>query len=256
MRRKTGLRLGRHNLALPLFSSVVAGHILPAPRPSCDWLSKVPSWDPLGNDTVGDCVFAATLNGVRVFAANTSRPVPDFGAADAFGLYHAVVPAFDPDKPDTDVGSDFDAAGAYWQVIGVAGTKIISRIRINPGNLQLLKLAIDWLGPVFVGVALPDNAEDQFDANEPWSIVAGKPPNQDNGHEVLVGAYDGDVFEAVTWGQRQKLKAAWLMECASPRLGGDLQAVVTDQWIRTNQLSPSMLHLSTIKRDADLLLTG
>ena len=259
---KTGLRLGRHNLALSLFSSVIAGGKLPTAAPACDWLSpvKVP-WGMLGNDRNGDCVFAAILHVIMAMAAATGRQVPAFTAADAIALYHVVVPSFDPNAPldakgdnPTDQGSDFDTAGDYWQRVGIGGTKIISRVRVNPGNLNLIKLAIDWLGPVLVGLALPDNAEDQF--GKRWEMVPGKPPNPDNGHEIMVGGYDGDEFEAVSWGAVQPLTADWLLQCSAPSLGGDWQAVVTDQWIRANQLSPSELHLETIQRDAGLLLTA
>lgn len=254
MQKKLGLNLRRrHNLALPLFSSLIASPQLPTAKASCDWLSAIPSFDPLGNLEFGDCVFAATLNGKRVMAATTHRPVPDYTAKDALALYHKVVPSFRQDDPNTDQGSDFDAASTYWRTHGIDGTKIISPVRINPGNLNLIRLAIQWLGPIFVGLALPDNAEEQFDKDEPWSLVRGKPPNPGNGHEVMIGAYDGDTVTCVTWGREQLIDKDWLLACASPDHGGDIQAVVAPEWIRTIGLSPSELHLATIERDAGLL---
>lgn len=253
---KRGLVLGRHDLRMHLFSSVVRGAgRLPEPQARCSWITRVPDWDVMGNDVSGNCVAVAGLNGVRTFAAATGRPIPRFTSAEGISLYSDLT-GYVPGRDDTDTGSDFDSLGRLWQTRGVASTKIESRIRVNPGEKNLVKLALSWLGPLFFGGALPKSAEDDFDAGRVWDARAGDPPLADEGHEMMIGGYDGDEFQFITWGRVQTATWSWIAECSAPALGGDIQAVVTDQWIRSNEFSPSMIHLDTVRRDAGLLLAA
>lgn len=256
MRRKTGLRLDRwHNLALPLFAQLIARPVLPIPRPACDWGVGVFDWKVLANNTTGCCVASAVLHGIMGMSAATGRPVPALTDSDALALYKLLVPGFDPADPGTDLGSDFDTAGAIWQQQGVLGHTILSRFRVNRA-VDIIKLANDWTGFLYVGGALPDDAEDQFDAGVRWTPTPGKPPNPDNGHEILLTGYDADGPILITWGKEQRATWAWFLAFTDPHLGGDVQGVITEDWIREIGLSPSELHLTTIRRDADLLLAS
>lgn len=251
MNKKMGLILGHHNLGLHLFTSAIKGKKLPAPDARKDWLAPIHAWDIMGNDKFADCVFVSTLNAIRLMAANTKRPIPDFKEHDALALYSAIT-GFDPSDPSTDQGSSFDAAGTYWQSVGINGEKIVGRMRVNPGNVDLIKLAIEWFGFVMAGLALPDDALEQFDRQQPWTVTQHRPSVQ-NGHEVMIGAFDGNYFDCITWGKRHSMSADYLLAAASSDLGGDIQIIVGDPWIRPNGMSPSQLHLETLRRDAGLI---
>jgi hypothetical protein len=252
MAGKLGLRLGHHNFGLHLLSSVVAGRWLPEPAKATDWLAKIPSWDMMGNDRYSDCVFVAELNGDRVFRAHTGQPIPDYREADALALYSEAM-GFDPRRPETDIGSDFETAARFRQAREATAGRSYARVRVDPGSVQVTKLLIDWFLCCYAGLALPNDAMAQFDAGKIWEVTPGKPPNPHKGHEVLIASHGDGLFGLVTWGRVQYCTEAWLLAAAAPHLGGDLQGVITESMIRANGLSPSMLHIDTLRRDAQIL---
>ena len=107
-------------------------------------------------------------------------------------------------KKSTLLASDVDEAMTYWRTNGIrdAAGKIhyIDMFADIPvSNIALLTQAAWIMGSVGVGFALPDSADKQFSAGEPWDDV-GDPPG--DGHDVpIVGRNSAGNYIEVTWGR-------------------------------------------------------
>jgi hypothetical protein len=60
-----------------------------------------------------------------------------------------------------------------------------------------------------IGVALPDDAMDEFTHGKPWSNTK-LPPDQNEGHCIYLTGYTATGPTCITWGGYQALTWAWL----------------------------------------------
>ena len=66
----------------------------------------------------------------------------------------------------------------YWMVTGIAidANGALDRLDgfadIDPADIEGLKRSIEDFGCALLGVELPESAEQQFDAGEPWELIA------------------------------------------------------------------------------------
>lgn len=171
----------------------------------------VPSWaGALGNQSVGDCVFAGAAHETILFNAEAGRHVP-FSDAAVLSDYSALT-GYNPNDPSTDQGTDMQQAASYRMKTGIidaTGTrhKIGAYLAVTPGNPDELAAAIYIFGAVGVGLRFPDFAMDEFDQGVPWATKPGQLPNIVGGHYVPATARRNGVFDVVTWGKVQKMTA-------------------------------------------------
>ncbi|MDA8336586.1 MAG: hypothetical protein M0Z41_16615 [Peptococcaceae bacterium] len=164
------------------------------------------TWGMLGNDIVGDCVFAGADHETMLWTTEGGDPAR-FSAETAIADYSAVT-GYNPADPSTDRGTDVRQALQYRQQTGlvdVAGARhrIGAYLALELGNTGYLLEAMYLLGAVGIGIQVPRSALDQFDAGQPWSVVQG---NQEivGGHYVPLVAYR-DNLVCVTWGALQPM---------------------------------------------------
>jgi hypothetical protein len=212
----------RDDRTIPLRSILVAKTLPPVP----------PAWnvdrDSLGtytfpprmwlNDTYGDCVMAGRANQTERFEAfeqSTVLPITD----------KEVLKEYLKESGGQDSGLVMlDAMNAWrkgWKAAGKIYA-IYAYAKLNSKNVQTeLQVAVRYLTGVQVGVALPNNWQDQLDAGQPWHTVAGKngKPNPQNGHCIYIVAYDASGPTCWTWGQRQKMTWEWFAKCCDEAYG-------------------------------------
>jgi len=164
------------------------------------------AWGMLGNDTVGDCVFAGADHETMLWTAEAGN-MAVFTPANAISDYSAVT-GYDPGDPDTDQGTEVRLALQYRKRIGLidaAGKrhKIGAYLAIEPGNIEHLLEALYLFGAVGIGLEIPSSAMDQFNAGRPWSVVHGK-QQIEGGHYVPLVARRENLV-CVTWGKLQQM---------------------------------------------------
>jgi len=164
------------------------------------------AWGMLGNDAVGDCVWAGADHETMLWTAEAGNPAT-FTAGDAIADYAAVT-GYNPDDPSTDQGTDVRQALKYRQQTGVidaAGNrhKIGAYLALEPGNVDHLLEALYLFGAVGIGFQVPQSAMDQFNAGQPWSVVHGRQEIL-GGHYVPLVAERGNLV-CVTWGRLQQM---------------------------------------------------
>lgn len=197
-----------------------------------------------GNDQYGDCPFAGAANLKILWTLHTGKLyVPTL--QEVLDFYTAVT-GFNPSDPSTDNGAALTDVLAYWQANEVFGGKILAWAGIDITNRNHREIAVDLFGATYTGVTLPDNAQDQFGAGQPFELVAGYPPDPQEGHCIIhpgQGALGGDY---VTWAKwDQKASAAWESACIDEEYG-----IITEDWLdQVTQLSPSGLDLATLQDD-------
>lgn len=162
-------------------------------------------WGMLGNDTVGDCVFAGAAHETMIWNAEGGRDVA-FDDASVLSDYSAVT-GYDPSDPSTDQGTDVRAALKYRRKVGIvdaAGVRhqIGAFVSLEPGNWDHLLEAIWLFGAVGIGIRFPDYAMDQFQAGHAWSEQPGG--TNEGGHYVPLVSYRRRLA-CITWGKHQEM---------------------------------------------------
>lgn len=162
----------------------------------------------LGNDTVGDCVFAGAAHETMLWNREVGRDV-EFTTDTVLAEYSKLT-GYNPEDPSTDQGTDMQAAASYRRRIGVRDTagrrhRIGAYVALTPGDPDQLAAATYIFGAVGVGLRFPDYAMTEFESGQPWAVRYGS-PQIDGGHYIpVVGRGANGNFHTVTWGRVQEM---------------------------------------------------
>jgi len=210
---KLGKKPARHGAVKFKLSRYADAIVLPqAPATfGHDGLIGAKNWLMLGNDVYGDCVWAGAAHETMMLEREAGNVVT-FAEAGVLHDYAAVT-GFDPAKPQTDQGTDMQAAADYRRKTGIldAGGKrhiIAAYLALDPGNLTHLYQATYLFGAVGIGLELPESVFDQANSGKPWDVV----PQSRNagGHYVPLVGRSVDGLHVVTWGALQVMTEAFL----------------------------------------------
>lgn len=165
----------------------------------------------LGNDRVGDCVFAGAAHETMILGREGGHR-PTFTDESVLSDYSAVTGYVEGDE-STDRGTEVRAAMKYRKSTGIldAHSKrhhIGAYLQIKPKDIDQIVQAAYVFGVVGIGIEFPSSAMTQFSESKPWSVVAGA--QIEGGHYVpIVGRKDGDLL-CVTWGKVQPMTTEFL----------------------------------------------
>lgn len=183
-----------------------------APPPNADVSHGITSCGMDGNADVGDCVQAATdhYNVAKTGDVNQINKLGGVGPQALYcewGLAQGAPPAPGTSCPDngTDPRSWLDwcvSKGIIYEWGEIAD--------LSPDTIH--QAMIDFKG-VLITVDLPPDAEQQFNAGQPWSIAGGENPNPNAGHAILLVRYDPTADYFWTWGALQPATVAWDAGC-------------------------------------------
>lgn len=189
-----------------------------APPASGDVTMGLTDWGMLGNDVFGDCGPAATMhcrmakalvsveNGTPTYEPGFVPPSTSYTEALYFGYGEAMGEGNHADQGVT------NRTWLHWLYTQGLVEWYGELDPSNPAELYSAMLACKG---VLVAVALPGDAEQQFEAHEPWSID-GAPV--EGGHDILLVRYDLTSDTFVTWGALQEATVNWDADC------------ITDAW--------------------------
>jgi hypothetical protein len=194
------------------------------PPLAADYYSIVDSWGMLGNDTCGDCVFAANGHIVEQQTAIGQGTEARVSASQVLTEY-ARAAGFSPDDPSTDNGATIQDGLNDLRKNGLATRKIAAFAELAPVDMTTVKLAVADLGAVDAGVNFPASAMTQFDNGEPWDVVTDDGGIL-GGHCVLLVGYDPDYLYVVTWGRVQKVTYQWWSKYTE-----ETWAIVDQDWV-------------------------
>jgi hypothetical protein len=210
------------------------------PPASANWVGTsfpVSELGMLGNDDWGDCVFAGGYHAVDVFEFDGQAVTTAFTAAQALADYSTVT-GFNPKNPSTDQGATLQEGLEFWQKTGFGGYKIDAFAQISNANLALVQACIAFFGVVYAGLNVPSSAMTQFNAGQPWSVVARS--QIEGGHCVPLIGYDASSFTCITWAKTQQMTTQFYQ-----RYFDETWVPISTDWMRKSGTTPSGLDTAT-----------
>ncbi len=179
----------------------------------------VRDWGMLGNDNVGDCVFAGAahehMHATRVGDAFDA----EFTTENVLSDYSALT-GYDPRDPDSDQGSDMHMAAEYRRTVGIVDAngvrhRIKAHLSLKPSNIpQLAMASYIFEGMVGLGVMWPKSASQQFEDHVPFSVVP-RDGGIEGGHYMnVIGRNSMGLFVLVTYGRLQAATPKWIQKYA------------------------------------------
>ena len=199
----------------------------------------------LGNDEVGDCVWAGAAHETMIWAREAGRVV-EFSTGSVESDYSALT-GYTPGDPATDQGTDMQAAASYRRRIGVLDAtgqrhRVGAYVALTPGDPDELAAAVYIFGAVGVGLRFPEYAMDEFRDRKPWEVRHGTPKIA-GGHYVPVVARRGGRFCVVTWGRVQEMSGGFYR-----RYCDEAVAYLSTEML-TSGVSPEGLNLTQLQTD-------
>src|SRR5262249_25124468 len=130
----------------------------------------------------------------------------------------------------------------YWRTTGIAGNQILAYAAVDTRNLDEVRQAIWLFGGIYLGIYVPQSAERQFAAGEPWTVPWVSPIV--GAHAVPALAYDESGVAVSTWAKIQG--ADWRF---FSRYCEEAYAIVDQAWIASSGISPSGFDVEQLKTD-------
>lgn len=226
---------------------------LPHPPLNVNWTNKVTvPYGMMLNDTLGDCCCAAIGHQEIVWTANASNAVvlPD---QDILDLYEGAC-GYVNGNSSTDNGCACIDVLNYCKNTGIGpgGHKIAAYVSVNMQNSTEVKQAIALFGGVYIGVGLPISAQDQVGSL--WQTTSSTPGDAGSwgGHCIPIIKYvthgTNEILTCITWGALQNMTRAWLQAYCD-----EGYAIITNDWIESDKLSPSGFDLAQLQADLALI---
>lgn len=210
-----------------------------------DWASTVTAWPMYDNAQIGDCTCAALGHAIQAWTTYGQGETVTLPLDAVLTLYSAVT-GFDPRTGANDTGAIEQDVLAFVHNYGIGGHKIRAFAQVDHTNLSEMKLALQHFGTVYVGFQVPESAQQQFHAGQPWVVVPGSPI--EGGHAVNIQKWDANHVYVVTWGRLQAMTPEfWLT------YGDEAWVIITDDWLNENGLSPEGLNVQALLADFDEL---
>jgi hypothetical protein len=126
------------------------------------------------------------------------------------------------------------------------GTTVLAYAQLKGTDPASLKLALYLFGSVYIGVNLPQSAEQQFSEGKPWIYERGSPII--GGHCVVIQKMTPEYpneSTVVTWGGSVRASDEWLATYME-----EAWVAITPDWIQTNQHSIDGLDVAQMTADA------
>lgn len=201
-----------------------------------DYVSEISTWAMYLNDTIGDCTIAAAGHMIEAWLGYGSGDTEQPGVTDdqVLATYEAVS-GYRPNDPDTDRGAVMQDVLDYWRKTGVGGHKIAAFAQVDIKNAAEMKKALYLFGHLYVGVNLPQIAEEQFDAGAAWTVVDDD-GGEAGGHAITIGYIGRNQCEGITWGRAQVITFEWLAKYAE-----EAWVAISSDWLSKYGVSPEGL---------------
>jgi hypothetical protein len=202
--RKLNFRLGKHVKKHDRRNLQFARYLpkLPMPPSAIDRASRLHNIGMMANDRYGCCTIAAAGHMVQSWTTYAERGQQNIPDSEIISAYLTISPQ--------DNGAYMLDALNHWRKTGVGTDKIEAFVEVAPADLNQAKLAIQYFGGVYIGMALPDE-----NLYGPWTTPTG-PGNPYNGHAVNLIGYDDSrqMFKVCTWGEIWDMSYAWYQKYA------------------------------------------
>jgi hypothetical protein len=225
--------------------------------PVVDRASKVTQWPMYLNDTYGDCTIAGMghLYGALTAYAHNTEAIFNNSVVEA--VYERNCPTFNPSTGAGDDGCTLQGVLADQVSNGMAdmfGTvhNVVAYAQMKSIGPRWLAVALEAFGSVYLGVNLPQSAETQFSAGQPWTYVQGSPIL--GGHCIVLQAVHEAVahpsqsgnqaFTFVTWGSTVTASWQWCNTYIE-----EAWVAISQDWLQANGTTVEGFDLAQLQAD-------
>jgi len=182
--------------------------------------------DVMGNDSYGDCVFAALNHLAGVATGNAGalwHPTTEQVLAD-----YATVTGFNPADPSTDNGTnEVDALNFYVEHGFANGTRALGWLDVNATDKLEVKSTISLFEHALPCLELPDAYVHPYPSGDGFVWGVGT-PNPNQGHAIIIVGYDDARGVLIcTWGMLGWLTWDALAALCVASAGGSLSILLT-----------------------------
>jgi hypothetical protein len=184
------------------------------------------------NDTLGDCTIAGVAHAITAWNAETHE-------SDAIPTDREVRDAYFALTGGTDSGCVEATVLRKWQCEGLFGHKLAAYAPVPPQNIGAVHQAIAFYGAAYLGVALPESAQEQFPSRE-WTVVPGSPI--EGGHCILAVGYDAYAVHCRTWGGTVAVSYPWFAKYTT-----EAWACIAPEFVEAGR--GPVLDLASLRRD-------
>lgn len=200
------------------FRDYAPGGVLPEPPVDAHYghaVLEAGQFNMDGNDTYGDCTIAGLANSVPVWNHEVGGSVPIPSSDQAVTQYFVLEgspngapdPSLDNGLAETDVLQAAVKTGLFNSTVKLAAFGTIEPDASGLiSDLTQVKQAVAFYGTCYLGVNLPESAQQQFP--NPWTVVEGSPI--EGGHCIVATGYDDQYLYCYTWGALVSVAWDWV----------------------------------------------
>jgi hypothetical protein len=164
----------------------------------------------LKNDQLGDCVPVGALHKAQLDSALVGSSAKQYVATDAETVkLYSKVGGYKPGDPSTDNGAYLLDMLKYWRTTPIGGQRLLGFARLDALNDDHWRIASYLFGGLYLGLALPTSAQQEFRDGRPWSATTDQPGSW-GGHCVLSADFVTRTSDVLyTWGALQPMTPAF-----------------------------------------------
>jgi hypothetical protein len=207
-----------------------------------------PDTDALGNDSIGDCVYAAPAHFAMLVGQLTGRPI-SISRGQVVDAYAAAT-GFNPTTGSGDNGAYTRDMLDEWRTVGLYGTQLDAYCSVDYRNPDEVLLALFFAGGLVGGYELPIASQGQVDeqGNPDWSIPpggwpSGQGPGTWGGH--CIAEHATQMGQANSWGLNTHFTGGWRQACC-----GELWMPLLKGWQLGNGRAPNGFAYDDLLSDA------
>ena len=226
--------------------------LTPTP-PVVNWAQalEINSWPMYGNDTLGDCVEAASGHLIELWDDGSDNNLGMPTLQQIIAAYSGAA-GYVPGQPDTDNGTDMLSFLNYWRKTGVGGHKILAYVKLEPGNIQQLRQSIYLFGGAFVGLQLPTAVQGASAWTVGSSLKGNYAPGSWGGHCVPLVGYRvlknkpqrRTRFDVVSWGGTLDMTDQFYRDYSD-----EAYAILSQDWIASTGTACNHLDMAQLQTD-------
>jgi hypothetical protein len=209
----------------------------------------VSTWPMYENDKFGDCTVAAAGHLFGATSTYAKGMEVTFSDSQITTGYEGVCPGFNPVTDANDNGAVISDVLAYMHNTGMAGHTASAYAQLRHTDQASLKLALYLFGSVYIGVNLPQSAENQFAQGLPWTYQRGS--RIAGGHCVVIQKIDPrypNPYSVITWGAAERVEQPWMDTYLE-----EAWVVVTPDWLQSNLHTIDGLDIIALEQDMNAI---
>lgn len=205
-----------------------------------DYHSKISNWPMYLNDRLGDCTCAGVGHMLQAITAYASAEF-DLTDNDVESLYERF--GYIPGDSSTDQGAVEQDVLQSMVNQGIEGHKYSAFAQVDHTNMDHVYAALYLFGTIYLGIACPQSAQEQFQSGQKWTYVPGSPI--EGGHAITLQGKDQDgTLQIVTWGTLQPMSQDFWDNYVE-----EAWVVISPDWLESNQETPTGLDLDGLMQE-------